>query len=243
MGTKYSTKPYGSDEIGKVIVSLREERNISQDTLAKDLKDILDINIGRSTVNGWENGIRAINSTHLVALADYFDVSTDFLLSRSEISHINKEIQTAVKTTGISEKSVKFLSEESEEAKAVRFLIDFILSRPELMKRIKENLYRIDTCINESQPEELGINILDYAGTASDQDFTLLYSEILEIMSSSEEKAEFSANRIARHLENALEEWIKEEFSECSKEVRRILIEKAFKKGDSSDGKQHTKDN
>ena len=242
MGTKYSTKQYGSDEIGKVIVALREGKKITQDELAKALTEILGINIGRSTVNGWENGIRAINSTHIVALADYFDVSTDFLLGRSEISHIKKEIQTAVKTTGISEKSVQFLSEESEEAKAVTFLIDFILSRPKLIKHISENLYRIDACINESQPEELGITFLSYA-KSEPEDFTRLYIDILENISMSEEKALFSANRIARFLENALEVWIKEALSECEKEIKQILLESTLKKGGSSDGKQHAEDN
>ncbi len=243
MGTKYSTKQYGSDEIGKVIVALREERKIHQDDLAKDLTEILGINIGRSTVNGWENGIRAINSTHIVALADYFDVSTDFLLGRSELSHISKEIKTAVKTTGISEKSVQFLSEGSEEAKAVTFLIDFILSRPELIKNISDNLYRIDACINESQPEELGINILSYAKSSSDLGREWEYERLSEDITMSEEKALFSANRIARFLENALEVWIKEELSECDKEVKQIIFESALKKGGSSDGKQHAEDN
>lgn len=57
---------------------LRLERKLTQ----SDLSKILDVD--RTTVMKWESGERETNFTMLVEIADFFDVSLDFLLGRSE---------------------------------------------------------------------------------------------------------------------------------------------------------------
>lgn len=56
---------------------LREDRDLTQDQIA----DIL--NITRSAVANYENGIREPDIHLLVKIADYFNISLDYLLCRT----------------------------------------------------------------------------------------------------------------------------------------------------------------
>ena len=57
---------------------LRQTRGISQLTLA------LDLNMNQNTISRYENREREADYETLVRLADYFDVSLDYLLGRCE---------------------------------------------------------------------------------------------------------------------------------------------------------------
>ena len=63
---------------------LRIKRNISQVRLAMDL------NISQNTVSRYENGIREADYDMLITLADYFNVSVDYLLGRTDNPEIAK---------------------------------------------------------------------------------------------------------------------------------------------------------
>lgn len=56
---------------------LRKTRNISQQKLAMDL------NINQNSISRYETGEREADYATLIRLADYFDVSLDYLLGRS----------------------------------------------------------------------------------------------------------------------------------------------------------------
>ncbi len=60
------------------IKELREKRGISQQKLAMDL------HLGQNSISRYETGEREVSNKVLVALADYFGVSTDFLLERTD---------------------------------------------------------------------------------------------------------------------------------------------------------------
>ena len=53
---------------------LREEKNLSMQALARELK------VSSSSVFAWESGKTDIKATQLKLLAQYFKVSTDYLL-------------------------------------------------------------------------------------------------------------------------------------------------------------------
>ncbi|MGI6349914.1 MAG: helix-turn-helix domain-containing protein [Eubacteriales bacterium] len=59
--------------------SLREERDLKQEDIAKKL------NVDRSTVGKWESSPSRPDYDKLLILADYFGVSTDYLLGRTDI--------------------------------------------------------------------------------------------------------------------------------------------------------------
>lgn len=57
---------------------LRRRRHISQ------LKLGLDLNINQNTISRYETGEREADYKTLIKIADYFDVSLDYLLGRSD---------------------------------------------------------------------------------------------------------------------------------------------------------------
>lgn len=58
--------------------TLRKERKISQ------LKLALDLNMNQNSISRYENMEREADYKTLLKFADYFDVSLDYLLGRSE---------------------------------------------------------------------------------------------------------------------------------------------------------------
>ena len=57
---------------------LRKERKISQ------LKLAIDLNMNQNSISRYENMEREADYETLIAFADYFDVSVDYLLGRSD---------------------------------------------------------------------------------------------------------------------------------------------------------------
>ncbi len=63
---------------------LRKQRKISQ------LKLALDLNLNQNSVSRYENGEREADYATLIAFADYFGVSLDYLLERTDNPKMNK---------------------------------------------------------------------------------------------------------------------------------------------------------
>ncbi len=59
------------------IKELRVEKGIDQQTLAQALK------IGKGSISNWEVGRTEPSIDYILSLANYFEVSTDYLLGRS----------------------------------------------------------------------------------------------------------------------------------------------------------------
>lgn len=56
---------------------LRKQRNITQ------LKMAMDLNMNQNTISRYETGEREAGYRELIMIADYFNVSIDYLLGRS----------------------------------------------------------------------------------------------------------------------------------------------------------------
>ena len=63
---------------GKRLRELRKERNLGQVQLANELK------VSKSIISLWENGLREPTLSYLIAIADYFCVTVDYLVGRKE---------------------------------------------------------------------------------------------------------------------------------------------------------------
>lgn len=61
----------------KRLKELRTEKNLTQAALAAVL------NVDRTAVIKWENGERETSFAMLIKIADYFDVTLDYLLGRT----------------------------------------------------------------------------------------------------------------------------------------------------------------
>ncbi len=57
---------------------LRKEKGVSQIRLAMDL------NLSQNTISRYETGVREADYETLIKLADYFGVSVDYLLGRTD---------------------------------------------------------------------------------------------------------------------------------------------------------------
>lgn len=64
--------------ISQQIKELRLEKGISQQALAKA------IGVSQKAIDYWERGINEPKASYIVLLADYFCVSADYLLCRTE---------------------------------------------------------------------------------------------------------------------------------------------------------------
>lgn len=63
---------------------LRTKKGISQ------LKLAMDLDMNQNSISRYENGIREADYATLIKLADYFDVSIDYLLERTNNPDIQK---------------------------------------------------------------------------------------------------------------------------------------------------------
>lgn len=61
--------------------ALRKARNISQ------LKLAMDLNMNQNTISRYENMEREADYKTLILIADYFDVTLDYLLGRTDDVH------------------------------------------------------------------------------------------------------------------------------------------------------------
>jgi transcriptional regulator with XRE-family HTH domain len=63
---------------GKRLKELRNEKDLTQEKLGQIF------NVRKGTISNWENGNRFPNEETLIKLADFFDVSVDYLLGRTD---------------------------------------------------------------------------------------------------------------------------------------------------------------
>lgn len=98
---------------GELLAELRQDRNLTQDQLAK----IIFVTAG--TISNYENNIHFPDVEKLICLADYFDVTTDYLLGRTNQSispKVFNEEFVAGKTIGGVVSDIKKLSVDRRKA-------------------------------------------------------------------------------------------------------------------------------
>ena len=88
---------------GELLAELRQDKGLTQ----KQLGRVLSVSTG--TISNYENGVHYPDLEKLVALADYFQVSTDYLLGRGN----------AVRSVHIPE------SKEPQDEQAIQFIHRF----------------------------------------------------------------------------------------------------------------------
>ncbi|EGD46265.1 helix-turn-helix domain protein [Ruminiclostridium papyrosolvens DSM 2782] len=81
--------------VGDILKTIREEKKITQDQIAQLL------NIKRQTYSSYERNKSLPDINILSKLADYFNVSTDYLLGRSDIMNYDEYKDLLISTTKI----------------------------------------------------------------------------------------------------------------------------------------------
>ena len=94
--------------IGERINTLLAERNVKQKELAKI------IGVKDNTISYFCSGKRIHNTQQIKCIADFFDVSADYILGISSDPTKNKDIKNICDYTGLSEKAVQKLNKFNE---------------------------------------------------------------------------------------------------------------------------------
>jgi len=71
--------------LGVRLREIRQLRNISLGQIEKT------INITKSTLSNIERGIKPASLSMVITLADFFDVSVDYLVGRTDVPEVNKK--------------------------------------------------------------------------------------------------------------------------------------------------------
>ena len=73
-------------KLGEILTALRKEKKVGQKELA------IYLNLSTGTISNYENGVHFPDLHTLCKLADYFDVTTDYLLGRTEYRYTSKKM-------------------------------------------------------------------------------------------------------------------------------------------------------
>lgn len=106
-GGKLTLWGYNKNILGERLKTVRKQRKMSQKELAKIL------NIDSSTVANYETGNRQPQYSTLVDIADYFSVSIDWLIGRTNNPNVNT-VTMAIE--GLEPRIQKILLEDKKNA-------------------------------------------------------------------------------------------------------------------------------
>lgn len=99
--------------IGDKLRKLRREMDITQEEISKKL------DISRGVYGNYETGVAKPPIDVLEKLADYFNVSTDYLLGRTEIKNYEDMKIEHKKEYSVSEKDIEYIKELYKKIKGL----------------------------------------------------------------------------------------------------------------------------
>lgn len=127
---------------GERIQNLRTIHNMSQAELGKELC------VSRDVIAKWEGNEREIKASNLISIANYFNVSVDYLLCRTDVVKLNLEMQKISELTGLSGESVYILmhaqgygqegQEKSDDCEEMLELLNLLIPSLEYSFLLKE---------------------------------------------------------------------------------------------------------
>lgn len=129
--------------IGSRINSALAMNNTLQKELAKQL------NVKDNIVSYWCKGDRTPNTSQIIQIANYLNVSTDYLLGVTDVATTDKDLKFVCDYTGLDEKSINFfhfnnsikeMTNFNEEA--IEFL-QFIISKIHYTPSFSMNIYDV----------------------------------------------------------------------------------------------------
>lgn len=75
------------------------------------------VGVTRQGVGNWVNGTAVPDILTASRVADFFDVSLDYLIGKTSISSVDPELKAVCEYTGLDDNAVKLLSQMNEEGK------------------------------------------------------------------------------------------------------------------------------
>lgn len=101
------------------LTELRKEKGVTRQIAADSLK------ISRASLEYYEKGLRNPDTCVLARIAEYYNVSTDYLLGRSDIKTVNMNKRVASEITGLSEECINILNISNSQRDS-KYFNDFI---------------------------------------------------------------------------------------------------------------------
>ncbi len=111
------------DRFAQRLKTLRKERGITQQQLADG------VGISKGGLSYYENAGRTPDISILERFADYFGVTTDYLLGRTNAQTQKAKLQAVCNHTGLSDKAVNLLSDLKESSPTQLRVINFLLEQ------------------------------------------------------------------------------------------------------------------
>lgn len=115
-------KPYR--KLPDIYMDLRNEAGLSQTELANA------INCNKQYVSKIEDGSRTLSINMLIKYADYFNVSVDYLLGRTDVKSTDPNIKQICEYTGLSEAAVNCLIRSKSENDKERRMMSLMIENP-----------------------------------------------------------------------------------------------------------------
>lgn len=142
-GTKYSSEKNKNAGFPSRLRELRKKKGVSQDIVSKEL------GVSKSTVGLWETGDTLPDAKAVRDLALYYEVSTDYLLGRTDISSLEMETREICNHTGLIESVVEWLHYENSENMEI---LNLLLSNRKL-RRLVHCISELKALIDENSVE------------------------------------------------------------------------------------------
>lgn len=114
---------------GNRIKKLREEKQMKQDELAKILS------ISPSAIGMYERDEREPNDEITLKLAEYFNVTTDYLLGKTDIRNTGKQIDNVLNEAMIGMSKEEYEALNETQKKQIRDFAIFVKNQSEEKKK------------------------------------------------------------------------------------------------------------
>lgn len=114
-----------SVEIAKRLRSLRESVGLNPEQLSRAIYEKSGVRIGRNSIINYEVGESyntktdknlGMRSEYVIAFADFYGVSADYLLGLSNTPSRKEDVQSACKTTGLTETAINKVKNFQDKA-------------------------------------------------------------------------------------------------------------------------------
>lgn len=157
------------------------------------------MNLSYQTFCKYTNSISDCSITNLSIIADYYGVSTDFLLGRTNTRSPNTDIQAVCNTIGLSEKAI-FLLQKWNQSNYYNKYISAILENPEFERLLEQICEILVSSRAEGKLYNNNNGIEDITVTQNEQMAKLwiiqkVFTEIIEDMSAAERHNTFEKTK------------------------------------------------
>lgn len=171
-GEIYSSKENRNARFPTRLRELREKANVSQKTLADRF------GISKSTLGLWETGDTLPDAKMVSELADFFGVSSDYLLCRTETPSVNFDIRAICDYTGLDEYAVDNLKHNLPDDKCTMDILNYIIRSDLLLSSLVIYYLSAFGSLIKKSP----FNLIPLSRFSQPIDRRLAYADILDTL-------------------------------------------------------------